>query len=43
MLKALILIFAGPVKRAANGYAVNLYAEPTVTVEADAPADDVLQ
>jgi len=39
----LILIFAGPIKRAADGYAVNLYAPPLVTAEADSAPEDLLQ
>lgn len=43
LLLIVILIFAGPLKRAADGYAVNLYAEPVVTAEADQAPDDLLQ
>jgi NADH-quinone oxidoreductase subunit N len=38
-----LLIFAGPVKRAANGYAVSLYTAPVVTAEADPAPDDMLR
>jgi NADH-quinone oxidoreductase subunit N len=43
VLLIVILVFAGPLKRAADGYAVNLYAEPVATAEADRPTGDLLQ